>query len=326
MSLTAVRAAAEPEHLSDRAEGDALAAIVARIEHLKVERDIVLIVHNYQYPEIQAVADIRGDSLELSIAATKVPQANIVFCGVDFMAETAKILNPAKRVFIPDARAHCPMAAMTDVEGLQLAKERYTDAAVVAYVNTRADVKAVADVCCTSANAVNVCEKLDAKTIIFTPDQNLGQYVQRKLPDKKIVIWPGYCHVHQNMTPEQVLSLKREHPDAEVLVHPECPPDVIDLADHVFSTSGMLKHCRESPRREFIIGTERELTFGLRRDSPGKQFYTLPRAICPTHKKITIRKVLATMETFAPEILLDEATIARARASVERMVEYARRE
>lgn len=324
MSLTLLRAQAPaaPEAVEDAA----LAEIQARIEGLKAERDIVLLAHNYQYPEIQAVADIRGDSLELSIAATKVPQANIVFCGVDFMAETAKILNPAKRVFIPDNTAHCPMAAMTDVEGLKLAKERYRDAAIVAYVNTRADVKAVADVCCTSANAVNVCQNIDAKTIIFTPDQNLGQYVQRKLPDKKIVIWPGYCHVHQNMTPQQFVDLKREHAGAEVLVHPECPPDVIDLADFVLSTSGMLKHCRESPQEEFIIGTERELTFGLRRDSPGKRFFTPVRAICPTHKKITIHKVLDTMESFSPEVVLDAETVERARASVERMVGYSRRE
>jgi quinolinate synthase len=324
MSLTLLRASADAAAPAEP-EG-ALAEIVARIEALKAEKDIVVLAHNYQYPEIQAVADIRGDSLELSVAATKVGQANIVFCGVDFMAETAKILNPAKRVFIPDARAHCPMAAMTDVEGLLLAKERYADAAIVAYVNTRADVKAVADVCCTSANAVNVCENIDAETIIITPDQNLGQYVQRKLPGKRIVIWPGYCHVHQNMTPEQLLDLMAQHPEAEVLVHPECPPDVIDLADHVFSTSGMLKHCRASPVQEFIIATERELTFGLKRDSPGKAFFTLPRAICPTHKKITIRKVLDTMEGLAPEVLLDDATIARARRSVDRMVEFARRE
>ena len=322
MSLSLSRSPPEPQGPSD----GSLEEIQDRIEALKRERDIVLLVHNYQYPEIQAVADIRGDSLELSVAATQVPQANIVFCGVDFMAETAKILNPAKRVFIPDSRAHCPMAAMTDVEGLALAKERYPDAAIVAYVNTRADVKAVADVCCTSANAVNVCQNLEAKTIIFTPDQNLGQYVQRKLPDRKIVIWPGYCHVHQNMTAPQILALKAKHPAAEVLVHPECPPDVIDVADFVFSTSGMLKHCRSSAKSQLIIGTERELTYGLRRDSPQKAFYVPERAVCPTHKKVTIHKVLAAMESFTPEVLIDEETLVRARGAVERMVQYSRRE
>jgi quinolinate synthase len=303
-----------------------LSDIQERIQALKAEKDIVVLAHNYQYPEIQAVADIRGDSLELAIAATRVPQANIVFCGVDFMAETAKILNPAKRVFIPDAKAHCPMAAMTDVEGLRLAKERYRDAAIVAYVNTRADVKTVADVCCTSANAVNVVQNIEARTIIFTPDQNLGQYVARKVPDKQVVIWPGYCHVHQNMTAAQVQELQEAHPGAETLVHPECPPDVIDVADHVFSTSGMLKHCRQSPLSEFIVATEREITFGLKRDSPDKSFYVPARAVCPTHKKVTIHKVLATMESMGPEVLLDEATILAARGAVDRMVRFARRE
>jgi len=313
-------------HVETHFDEGALTDIQSRIQQLKREKDIVLLVHNYQYPEIQAVADIRGDSLELSIAATKVENQNIVFCGVDFMAETAKILNPQKRVFIPDTKAHCPMAAMTDVEGLLLAKERYPDAAIVAYVNTRADVKAIADVCCTSANALNVCQNIDAKTIIFTPDQNLGQYMARKLTDKKVVIWPGYCHVHQNMTPDQFLELRQRHPAAEIIVHPECPPDVIDIADRVFSTSGMLKYCRESPTKEFIIGTEREITFGLQRDSPDKQFFVPVRAICPTHKKITIHKVLETMETLSPEVTLDAETIARARGAVERMIQYTRRE
>jgi quinolinate synthase len=303
-----------------------LSTIQRRIEELKREKDIVVLAHNYQYPEIQAVADIRGDSLELSVAATRVPQRNIVFCGVDFMAETAKILNPEKRVFIPDNKAHCPMAAMTDVEGLKLAKERYTDAAIVAYVNTRADVKTIADACCTSANAVNVVQNIAAKTIIFTPDQNLGQYVARKVPEKKIVIWPGYCHVHQNMTAQQVLDLKMQHPGAPVLVHPECPPEVIDVADHVLSTSGILKHCREAEESEFIIGTEREITYGLKRDSPDKDFFVPSRAVCPTHKKITIRKVLATMETLTPEVTLDDETIRLARGSVDRMVAFSRKE
>jgi quinolinate synthase len=312
--------------LGEALEGGALSEIQERIQALKAEKDVVVLAHNYQYPEIQAVADIRGDSLELAIAATRVPQANIVFCGVDFMAETAKILNPSKRVFIPDAKAHCPMAAMTDVEGLLLSKERYPDAAIVAYVNTRADVKTVADVCCTSANAVNVVQNIDAQTIIFTPDQNLGQYVARKVPDKRVVIWPGYCHVHQNMTAELFIALQRDHPGAETLVHPECPPDVIDVADHVFSTSGMLRHCRESSTPEFIVGTEREITFGLKRESPDKSFFVPSRAVCPTHKKITIRKVLTTMEDFGPEVLLDDETVRRARGAVDRMVQFSRRE
>ena len=307
-------------------EPGSLDAITARIEALKREHDVFVIAHNYQYPEVQAVADARGDALEVSLAAARAEQPNILFCGVDFMAETAKLINPGKRVMIPDDRALCPLAAMSDVEGLRLLQERYPRAAVVAYMNSSAAVKAEADICCAAANAVAVCRQVEADEIIFTPDQNLGQYVARKVPEKKVVIWPGYCHVHQNMTAEQILALKREHPDAETVVHPECPPDVIDVADHVFSTSGMLKHCRESAADEFIVGTEREITFGLKRDSPEKAFYVPSRAVCPTHKKITIHKVLASMEDLGPEVTLDDETIRRARGAVDRMVRFSRRE
>ena len=305
---------------------DGLQAIKDRIQELKREKDIVVLAHNYQYPEVQEIADIRGDTLELSIAATKVEQQNILFCGVDFMAEMAKVLNPAKHVFIPDEKAHCPLAGMTDPEGVMLLKERYPNAAVVAYVNSSAAVKAISDVSCASANAIAVVSSLKEKEIIFTPDQNFGQYLQRKLPEKKILIWPGYCHVHQNMTAESILDLKRQHPNAEVLVHPECPPDVIAGSDFAYSTGGMIKHCRDSPKGEFIVGTERELTYVLQRNSPGKKFFVPPRAVCPTHKKITIRKVLDTMETMSPEVLLPDDVIQGARRSLDRMIAVVGRE
>lgn len=314
--------AAEESSLQASALGD----IQGRIEDLKAEQDIMVLAHNYQYPEVQAVADIRGDTLELCYAATKVEQANIVFCGVDFMAEMAKVLNPSKRVFIPDSKAFCPLAGMADVEGVQLMKEHHPDAAVVAYVNSSSAVKAIADVVCASANAVAVCRSLEQREIIFVPDQNFGQYLQEKLPDKKIHIWAGYCHVHQNMTPGQVEELQRAHPDAEVVVHPECPSDVIATAEYVGSTGGMLKHVRDSPKREFIIGSERELTYAMRVASPDKTFYTLPRAVCPTHKKITLRKLLNTMETLSPEVHLSAEIIAGARRSVGKMLEFAPRE
>ena len=303
-----------------------LSTIQERIEELKRENDIMLLAHNYQYPEIQAVADIRGDTLELCFAATKVQQANIVFCGVDFMAEMAKVLNPGKRVFIPDDKAFCPLAGMADVEGVQLMKEHHPNAAVVAYVNSSSAVKAIADVVCASANALAVCKSLSEKEIIFAPDQNFGQYLQGKLPDKKVHIWAGYCHVHQNMTPQQVFDLKAEHPGAEVVVHPECPQDVIATADYVGSTGGMLKHVRDSPKKEFIIGSERELTYAMKVASPDKTFYTLPRAVCPTHKKITIRKLLHTMESLEPEVQLSDAVLKGAQRSVRRMLEFAPRE
>src|SRR6266571_495192 len=204
-----------------------LRSIQERVEELKRDQDITLLVHNYQYPEVQAVADIRGDTLELCFAARKVESRNIVFCGVDFMAEMAKILNPGKRVFIPDDKAFCPLAGMADVEGVKLMKEHHPDAAVVAYVNSSSAVKAIADVCCASSNAVAVCRSMKEKELIFAPDQNFGQYLQEKLPEKRVHIWAGYCHVHQNMTVEQVEALRRAHPEAEVVVHPECPPDVV---------------------------------------------------------------------------------------------------
>lgn len=322
--LRVVQPASAPEEFGPQA--GSLLAIQRRIEELKAEHEVVLLAHNYQYPEVQAVADIRGDTLELCFAARKVDPPNIVYCGVDFMAEMAKILNPGKRVFIPDDKAFCPLAGMADVEGVTLMKEHHPDAAVVAYVNSSSAVKAVADVCCASANAVAVCRSLKEKEIIFAPDQNFGQYLQGKLPEKKVHIWAGYCHVHQNMTPVQIEELRRAHPDAEVVVHPECPADVVAEADFVGSTGGMLKHVRESPKAEFIIGSERELTFAMKRESPDKTFYTLPRAVCPTHKRITIRKVLATMETLTPEVLLDEGVLRGAQRSVNRMLEFAPRE
>ncbi len=314
-----------PSEESEPAAGS-LRSIQDRIEELKRENDIVLFVHNYQYPEIQALADVRGDTLELTFATRKVPQANIVYCGVDFMAEMAKILNPAKRVFIPDNKALCPLAGMADVEGVRLMKEHHPNAAIVAYVNSSSAVKAIADVCCASSNAVAVCRNMAEKELIFAPDQNFGQYLQSKIPEKKIHIWAGYCHVHQNMTPGQIEELKAAHPQAEVVVHPECPPDVVAVADYAGSTGGMLKYVRDSPKKEFIVGSERELTFAMQLAAPDKVFYTLPRAVCPTHKKITLRKVLHTMEGLEPEVLLDDETIRGAQRALDRMLEYAPRE
>lgn len=316
---------AVPAHQGEEA-ASSLASIQERIEQLKRENDIVLFVHNYQYPEVQAVADIRGDTLELTFATRQVPQANIVYCGVDFMAEMAKILNPAKRVFIPDNKALCPLAGMADVEGVKLMKEHHPDAAIVAYVNSSSAVKAIADVCCASSNAVAVCKNMKEKELIFAPDQNFGQYLQSKIPEKKIHIWAGYCHVHQNMTAGQIEELKRVHPQAQVIVHPECPPDVVAVADYAGSTGGMIKYARDSQAKEFIVGSERELTVAMKLAAPDKVFYTLPRAVCPTHKKITLRKVLHTMEDLEPEVLLDEATIKGAQRALAKMLEYAPRE
>lgn len=301
-----------------------------RVEHLKKEHDVVLLVHNYQRPEIQDVADILGDSLELATRAGDVPQQSIVFCGVDFMAESAKILNPEKRVVHPIAPpnlvAKCPMAGMVDVEGLQSLRKQHPDAAVVSYVNTTADVKAISDVCCTSANAVKVISSIPEKEIIFVPDTNLGLYVKRFVKDKELILWPGYCRTHVWITAEDILRLKEEHPEAEVIVHPECTPDVIDLADHVRSTQGMVMRVKDSNSMEFIIGTERELVYRLKKENPDKEFYYTKKALCPNMKEIIPKNVLRSMETLEPEVLLDEETIEAARRPLERMVEIGRQE
>jgi quinolinate synthase len=292
-----------------------------KILALKKEQNAVLLVHNYQRPEIQVVADHLGDSLGLSINATKTDADIIVFCGVDFMAESAKILNPHKLVVHPNTAAKCPMAAMVTPEDIRELKSRHPEAEAVAYVNTSAAVKAEVDICCTSANAVAVVQSLKAQEIIFTPDINLGMYVKRYVPDKEFFFSPGYCHVHQGIMKSELEQLKIEHPNADVLVHPECIPEVIDFADYVFSTEGMVKHLRSSETEEFIIGTEKELCYRLEKENPKKKFYRVDTWLCPAMKKITIEDVLHSLENITPEIKLDNEIIARAKKPLERMIE-----
>jgi quinolinate synthase len=273
---------------------------------------------------VQEVADLVGDSLELARAAAKAEADVIVFAGVDFMAETAAILSPAKTVLLPAADACCPMAEMVTPGEVRVLRERFPEAAVVAYVNTSAAVKAESDICCTSANAVAVVESLDAEQVIFLPDRNLGRYVAR-FTKKEILPWEGYCIVHDRMTADEVLAARRAHPEAEVLVHPECRPEVIDLADHVFSTSGMVRHACDSPRREFIIGTEVGLLHQLEKKCPGKVFYPLSKkAICVNMKKTNLAKVCATLEECKPRVTVPEDTAARARVAIQRMLDLPR--
>ena len=295
--------------------------LAARIAALKEERNAVILAHNYQIPAVQEVADLVGDSLELARAAAKVDADVIVFAGVDFMAETAAILSPEKTVLLPAADACCPMAEMVAAGEVRVLRERFPDAAVVAYVNTSAEVKAESDICCTSANAVAVVESLDADEVIFLPDRNLGRYVAR-FTEKEILPWDGYCIVHDRMTADEVAAARRAHPDAEVLVHPECRPEVIDLADHVFSTSGMVRHACESPRREFVIGTEVGLLHQLEKQCPGKVFFPLSnRAVCVNMKKTDLAAVLAALEGLEPRVTVPEETAARARVAIQRMLD-----
>jgi quinolinate synthase len=294
-----------------------------RIMELKKERNAVILAHNYQVPEVQDIADFVGDSLGLSMQAAKTTADVIVFCGVDFMAETAKILSPNKTVLHPEPKAKCPMAAMCEPKALKLLKNDFPRAEVVAYVNTSAECKAEADVCCTSSNAVKVVNSLGSDLIIFVPDENLASFVQRST-EKDIIPWPGYCPTHEAITVEKLTKLKEEHPSAVVLVHPECRPEVIDMADAVRSTEGMLNFVKESDKSEFIIGTEQELIHRLKKENPGKIFHSVPGAICPTMKMITLNNILAALENMSPEVTLKPELIEKAKAPLQRMLDIGR--
>ncbi len=287
---------------------------------LKKKRNAVILAHNYQIPEVQDVADLVGDSLELSRAAAHLDAEVIVFCGVDFMAETAAILSPQKKVVLPEKGAWCPMAHMITPDQLQELKTLYPEAAAVCYVNSTAEVKAESDICCTSANGVQVVNSLPQKQVIFVPDRNLAAYVARHT-EKQIIPWNGYCYVHDHFTPDEVRVARARHPQAEVLVHPECRPEVIDLADYVYSTAGMGRHARMSKAREFIIGTEVGMLYRLKKENPGKEFYPLSeKAICQNMKKTNLVKVLQALQTLEPRVTVPEETASRARRAIERML------
>ena len=287
---------------------------------LKENRHAILLVHNYQLPEIQDIADVTGDSLELSRAAAAMDSEVIVFCGVDFMAETAAILSPEKTVLLPAEDACCPMAQMITADELRLAKERHPDAAVVCYVNTTADVKAASDICCTSSNAVNVVNAVRQDEVIFVPDRNLGLYVQR-FTKKKVLPWEGYCIVHDRITPAQVKAARVLHPEAVLLVHPECRPEVIDLADYVKSTSGIIREVCTSEKREFIIGTEVGILHRLKKECPAKRCYPLSEgAVCRNMKKTDLVKVRDSLKTLRPRITVPKDVADRARGAIERML------
>ncbi|RKZ20772.1 quinolinate synthase [bacterium] len=291
------------------------------ILRLKKERDAIILAHNYQIPEVQEIADFLGDSLDLSRKAMEVKERVIVFCGVRFMAETAKILSPEKTVLLPSLNAVCPMADMVTGEDLRKIKERFPEDPIVCYVNTNAETKAACDICCTSANAEKVVNSLSQKEIIFAPDINLGDWVSKHV-NKRVILWPGYCYVHRKFTREEVLEAREKHPDAEILVHPECNPEVVELADYVLSTNGMVKRVRESERDEFVIGTECGLIERLKREFPGKKFYSLGEPkICDGMKSITLESVYEALRDMKHKIELPPEIIKDARESIERMVE-----
>jgi quinolinate synthase len=301
-----------------------LETIIARITDLRKKNNAIILAHNYQLPEVQDISDLLGDSLDLSMKAKKTNADNIIFCGVDFMAESAKILNPEKNVIIPDIDARCPMANMVDLKDLEKLKNKNPDAKVVAYINTTSDVKAISDVCCTSSNGVKVVKSLKSEKVIFVPDKNLGSYIQRFVPEKQMILWPGMCTTHHRISKQDIFKLKKEHTESEVLVHPECRPEIIDIADHVFSTNGMVNYAKKSDVNEFIIGTEKELCYRLKNENPNKMFHPIKSAICPNMKKITLEKVLNSLETLEPKIHLSEDIMERAKNPLQKMMEIGR--
>lgn len=295
-------------------------AIAEQVLKVKRERNAVILVHNYQRPEVQAIADFTGDSLGLSREAAHTEAKVIVFCGVHFMAETAYILSPDRVVLLPEIRAGCPMADMAEAEDVVKAREEHPDAMVVSYVNTTAAVKAVSDYCCTSANAVKVVEAVEADEILFVPDRNLADYVASQV-DKKIIPWDGFCPTHDEITPEQIMQALEEHPNAEVMAHPECRQEVLALAHHVRSTSGMLRVPDASEADEFIVATESYMLYPLSKAAPDKKFYAVPgNPICPNMKLTTLSKVLWALQTLEPRVTVPEDIRLRALKAVERML------
>ena len=297
--------------------------MIQEINVLKEERNAVVLAHNYQRPEIFEVADFIGDSLELARQATRVEADVIVFCGVHFMAETAKILNPGKTVLLPDLRAGCSLADSVTADALADRKEElkaiYPDLAVVAYVNTTADVKAESDACCTSSNARKIVQNLLSQHILFVPDQNLAHYVQQGT-DKLIIAWDGNCYVHHQITAEQILNVKRSLPNAKIVVHPECRADILALADAVLSTSGMITYAKQSSSTEFVIVTECGLSDRLHLEVPEKQFYKACK-LCQYMKMITLEGTLESLRSMRHEITLPEDIRQRAEKSLLKMFE-----
>ena len=295
--------------------------IVKRINDLRVKHNAVILAHNYVIGEVQDIADFVGDSLELSIKAAATQAPVIVFCGVSFMAETAKLLAPNSIVLLPEVSAGCPMADMASAEAVQALRKEHPEAVFVAYVNTTAAVKAEVDICCTSANAEKIVAAIpEDKEIVFLPDQNLGGNVMKNL-NRKMILFPGYCPTHHRIDPEQIAAMRKQYPEAPIVVHPECPVEVTALADAALSTGGMLKYVKDSPAKQIVIGTESGIIHRLRKENPDKEFIALaPAPRCMNMKKITLESVLKSLEEMQTPVELPQALIERARRPIDRML------
>ncbi|MFL2887516.1 MAG: quinolinate synthase NadA [Pelagibacteraceae bacterium] len=299
------------------------APLIEKINKLKKEKNAVILAHNYQTPEIyHGVADIAADSLALAVEAAKTTADIIVLCGVHFMAETAKLMNPEKKVLIPDMQAGCSLSASITGEDVVMLKEKYPGVPVVSYVNTSADVKAESDVCCTSANAVKVVESLGSEKVIFLPDHYLANYVQKNTK-VKIISWQGTCIVHEKFTAKEVEDIKKQNPEIKVIAHPECPPDVISASDFAGSTSNMVKYVKENQPKKVLLVTECSMSDNIQVENPNVEFVK-PCNLCPYMKKITLKKIYDCLKNETNEIKIGHNIAARARRSVKRMAEIGR--
>lgn len=296
--------------------------LIKNIEKLKKKKNAVIIAHNYQRDEIQAIADYHGDSLALAQTAVRVDAKIIVFCGVHFMAESTAILNPNKKILLPVLEAGCPLADMVTVDSLREKRKQYPDAVVVCYVNSSADIKAESDIACTSSNAVQIVKSLKEKRVIFIPDKNLGRYVQSQVPDKEIILWEGFCPTHIRVREKDIKAAKEKYPEAEILVHPECDPEVTKYAHTICSTGGMFTYVKNSNKKEFVIATEMGMLYRLQLDNPGKKFYMPTNHLLCAHMKLTtLGWVMHALENEVYEVKVDPEIARRAEKSLKRMLE-----
>lgn len=302
-----------------------MSQIKERINHLKKEKDAVILAHYYVQNEVQEVADYVGDSYYLSKLATELEQKTIVFCGVSFMGESAKILNQDKTVLMPDAGADCPMAHMAAVDKINLVKAKYEDVAVVCYVNSTAELKAHSDVCVTSSNALKIVKALPNQRIYFIPDENLGRYIAEQVPEKEFIFNDGFCPIHAAITAEEVKKVKEKYPNAKVLVHPECKMDVLEEADYIGSTLGIINYATNSDEKEFIICTEKGVIYELMQKNPDKKFYMASESFnCNDMKKITLEKIVHVLETGDHEVMMDEIMREKAKLPLTEMLNLAK--
>jgi len=296
--------------------------LIDSILELRDKRKAVIVAHNYQADDVQEIADMVGDSFALSKYCASSEAEVIVFCGVRFMAESAKILSPGKTVLLPEPDAGCPMADMVTAEGLRGEKERHPGAAVVCYINSSAEVKAESDICCTSSNAVKVVGSMPQKDVIFVPDKNLGSYVAKLVPEKNIILWDGFCATHHKIKPEEVQRIKSLHPDALLLAHPECRPEIVEAADFVGSTKQIIDYANNSSHGKFIIGTEMGVLYSLKKRNPDKTFYLMSQGlVCPNMKKTSLESVYRSLSGMKHRIELDENVRVRAGKALDRMLE-----